>query len=113
MFKFILNRIKLCSTWLISLQIIILEYMLKQLNSFNVSSLIIPDTQHFNYTKGNVRMVYGTRSAVRGPCCSQRAGEEPAVSPPELSLSPRRRVKRNLPPSLHCNYWAFSLAFTF
>ena len=33
--------------------------MLKQLKSFNISSLIILDTQKFNYTKGNAGMIYG------------------------------------------------------
>ena len=51
-----------------------LEYMLKQLNSFNASSLIILDTQQCNYTKGNAGMVYGTSSVVRGPCPSELVG---------------------------------------
>lgn len=35
-----------CSRWLNSLQTTTVEYMLKQLNNFNVSSLTILDTQY-------------------------------------------------------------------
>ena len=37
-----------------------LEYILKQLNNSNASSLILLDTKQCNYTEGNAGMVYGT-----------------------------------------------------
>lgn len=44
-----------CSRWLNSLQTTTVEYMLKQLNNFNVSSLTILDTQYTGAGRGDQR----------------------------------------------------------
>lgn len=47
-----------CSRWLNSLQTTTVEYMLKQLNNFSVSSLTLLDTHQFNYAEDNASTVH-------------------------------------------------------
>lgn len=93
-----------CSRWLNSLQTTTVEYMLKQLNNFTVSSLTILDTQYTGaWRVRRALLVEVTSVELCSPRLLYRCGALPPRHPSMTSAKPTSNMKciTELLPSIH------------